>query len=164
LSKECYGILQNETMMKLFTSLLDKDNQFGDGAIAKAFQLFLGVFRNVHARDVAAKMNAVDYKESTVSTRPSLAGLSKTKASTANETKTEDTTAEETTAAETMLAEELNEHNEILNKLELEQYDGEEESDMDAFKICTHNDNHFVECLLAMAAGKYGKEAAHEVA
>jgi hypothetical protein len=38
-----------------------------------------------------------------------------------------------------MSAEELNEQNEILN--ELEQYNGEEESDMDAFKICTHNDN-----------------------
>ena len=33
----------------------------------------------------------------------------------------------------------VNEHNEILR--ELEQYDAEEESDMDAFKICTHNDN-----------------------
>jgi hypothetical protein len=46
LSEVCYGILQNETMMKLFTSLLDKDNQFGDGVIAEAFQLFLGVFGN----------------------------------------------------------------------------------------------------------------------
>ena len=70
-------------MMKLFTSLLDKDNQFGDGAIAEAFQLFLGVFGNVRARrDAVAKTNAVDYKESTVSTQPSLAGLSKTKNST----------------------------------------------------------------------------------
>jgi hypothetical protein len=135
LNEVCYGILQNDIMMELFASLLEKDNQFGTGAIAEAFKLFLDVFAHVRARDVAAKMNAVDYKESTVSTRPTLAGLSKTK---------KDTTTTEETKLQAPASEDINEHNEILG--ELEHFDAEEESDLDAFKICTYQDDENSDC------------------
>lgn len=66
-----------------------------------------------------------------MSTRPSLAGLSKTK---------NDTTTNEATTSQAPSSGDVNEHNEIL--AELEHFDAEEESNLDAFKICTtHQDD-----------------------